>query len=136
MENDKFDYTYAALTEEERLEIEQMRREYSPEQNKLSALEKMRRLNRKVRRPAEITAVVMGVVGVLTFGAGLSIVMDAVHGGMTLGGILGVAGVAMIFAIRPVYKLIIKKRKEKYGKEILGIAERLLNEDVLPKREE
>ena len=59
MENDKFDYTYAALTEEERLEIEQMRREYSPEQNKLSALEKMRRLNRKVRRPAEITAVVM-----------------------------------------------------------------------------
>ena len=79
MENDKFDYTYAALTEEERLEIEQMRREYSPEQNKLSALEKMRRLNRKVRRPAEITAVVMGVVGVLTFGAGLSIVMDAVQ---------------------------------------------------------
>ena len=78
----------------------------------------------------------MGVVGVLTFGAGLSIVMDAVHGGMTLGGILGVAGVAMIFAIRPVYKFIIKKRKEKYGKEILGIAERLLNEDVLPKREE
>lgn len=128
MENDKFDYTYAAPTEEERLEIEEMRREYSPEQNKLSALEKMRRLNRKVRRPAEICAVVMGVVGVLTFGAGLSIVMDAVRGGTVLGSILGVAGVALLFAIRPVYKFILKKRKDKYGKEILGIAERLLSE--------
>lgn len=136
MSNDKFDFTYAAPTEEERQEIEAMRRDYSPEQNKQSALERMRQLNRKVRLPAEITAVVLGVVGVLTFGTGMSMVMEAISGGMYLGIGLGVAGVALLVFLRKIYRFILKKRKDRYGKEILGIAERLLNKENQPQTDE
>lgn len=130
MGNDKFDFTYAAPTEKERQEIEAMRRAYSSsEQTKQSALEKMRRLNRKVRLPAEIVAVVLGVVGVLSFGTGLSMVMGAIAGGMALGVAFGAVGIVLLVFIRRIYRFILNKRKEKYGKEILNIAERLLNEE-------
>lgn len=129
MEKDKFDFTYAAPTEEERREIEGLRREYCAESNKQNALERMRRLNRKARLPAEIAAVVLGVAGVLTFGAGLAMSLEAIGGGVIAGSVLGVAGIAIVFFIRKIYRAILKKRKEKYGREIVDLADRLLSRD-------
>ncbi|MDE7265511.1 MAG: hypothetical protein K2N52_04485, partial [Clostridia bacterium] len=66
----KFDYTYSAPTEEERKEIEALRREYSPSENK-GALEQLRALDKKVRLPADIAAVVLGIAGLLLLGVGM-----------------------------------------------------------------
>lgn len=82
MAENKFRYTYSAPTEEERREIDGIRRAYRPEEEK-TGLDKLRALDKKVRRPAAWAAAVLGVVGVLIFGGGMALTLE---GGADRGG--------------------------------------------------
>lgn len=125
MENKEFHYTYSAPSERERKEIESIRAQYTkktcePE----TKLEKLRRLNRQVTSTATIVALILGVVGVLIFGGGMSLVL--VKGIWIWGVLLGAVG-AVVFGIAyPVYKWIFNRNKKKYGAEILQLSEELL----------
>ena len=125
--SDKFDYTYSAPTEEEKREIEAVRRGYVPEQNKQDAMSRMRALDKKVRRPAEIIAYVLGIIGTLVFGTGMCMEMEAIGGGLVAGIIVGIAGVLILAFNYKIHKAILNARKKKYGGEILKITEELLN---------
>ncbi|MDE5942845.1 MAG: dihydropteridine reductase [Clostridia bacterium] len=125
----KFDYTYSAPTEEERKEIEALRREYSPSENK-GALEQLRALDKKVRLPADIAAVVLGIAGLLLLGVGMCLTMDVLASGtvfFALGVVVGIFGIGLTIANYFIYKAILNHRKKKYGEEVLKLTEQLLN---------
>ena len=90
-------------------------------------LEKLRRLNRQVTSAATMIALILGVVGVLIFGGGMSLVL--VKGIWIWGVLLGAVG-AMVFGVAyPVYRWVFNRNKKKYGAEILQLSEELLRGD-------
>ena len=125
--NNKFSYTYSAPTEEERREIEDIRRAYTAaEPRKENKLERLRALHQRAQRPALIAALSLGIAGVLLFGLGMSmtLVWDLFAGGIAV----AAAGLAAAIAARPVFGALLKRGKRKYGAEILRLTDELLQE--------
>jgi uncharacterized membrane protein len=125
--SNKFSYSYSAPTEEERREIASIRKDYLVHQQGDSKLERLRKLDKKVKTSPMILSMSIGVVGILVFGFGLSLCL--VWGNYIWGILLAVLGcVPMAFAY-PAYKWLLAKNKAKYGGEIIRLSEELLNEN-------
>ncbi|MBQ8375389.1 MAG: hypothetical protein IJX98_07465 [Clostridia bacterium] len=128
---EKYSYTYRALTPSERREAEGILREYEPESGVESDFEKLNRLERRVRIVAEIVGLTLGVAGILVFGGGMSACLlnpDNV-GLFAIGCILGGAGAALCALAYPIYRYTLKKRKEKYGDEIRRLCKKVLGKE-------
>ena len=129
MENGTFKYNYSAARNRE---VERIRKKYLPHTE--SELERLRSLDAKVKRPAQVFAYVLGSISAVIMGAGMSLVMT------DIGAILGIAnalvpGIAigvlgMIWALvnYPLYKGILESRKRKYGDEILKLSDKIMNQ--------
>lgn len=122
-----FDFTYNAPEQQEVLQI---RNKYLPrEESKLDAL---RALDAKVKRPANLFAYVFGAFSAIVMGAGMSLVMTDIgavlglQNTMVIGICTGVLGLAMALLTYPIYKAILKRRKNKYGAKILQLSEELM----------
>ncbi len=126
MNENKFHYVYSAPTAEERKEIDSIRRQYEEEKG-ASKLDRLRKLHARVKGGATAWSLCLGVVGCLIFGLGLAMILEW---GLIVFGVLAAAigGVPMGLAY-PVYALLIKKNKEKYGGEILRLSKELLNNE-------
>jgi hypothetical protein len=124
--NDKFSYKYIAPTEEERKEIDSIRRQYALQEKEETKLERLRRLDALVKNTAIIWSLVLGVLGTLIFGLGLTMILEWQI--LPWGIVLMVVGSVPIAIAYPVYKTVLKKYKNRYGEEILRISEELLNE--------
>lgn len=122
---DKFNYTYSAPTEEERREIESIRSAYTGGEH-ARKLERLRSLNKHVRNMPKCVALTLGIVGVLIFGLGMTMILEwsVLAGGVAVAA-LGV--LPMAFAA-PAYNLVLKREKEKHKEEIVRLSEELLNE--------
>lgn len=131
MNNDdnKFSYTYSAPTEEERREIDSIRQRYvKQERNEESKLERLRKLDGKVRNPATIIALVFGIVGLLTFGLGLTSVLE--WNLWTEGIVLMIVGFIPVALAYPIHGLILARNRKKYGDEIIKLTEELLSDET------
>ena len=127
MNKDQFNFTYTAPSQEERREIESIRRQYTnqPIENE-NKFERLKKLDSLVRNTATVWALVLGVIGTLIFGLGFSMILEW---NIILWGIVVCAVGAIPIAIAyPVYLLVFKKLKKKYGEEILKLSEELLND--------
>jgi hypothetical protein len=123
----KFEYSYSAPTEAERKEIESIRRQYVAEEKREETdMEKLRRLDAKVRNMPTMYALIMGVFGILVFGLGLAMVLE--WGMMLWGIVVMVVGALPMGLAYPIYQFTLKEGKKKYGAEILELSEKLLNE--------
>lgn len=124
--SNQFNYTYIAPTEEERKEIDSIRKQYLPKEQSETKLERLRRLNSLVKNSALIWALTIGVLGCLVFGLGLTMVLEwsVIHWGVLVA-VIGCVPMAISY---PIYKLVLKKNKARYGEEILRLSEELLNE--------
>ena len=123
---DKFEYTYSALSEREKEEIGRIRAAYRPDE-RAEKLARLRRLNARVRYTATGTACILGIVGCLLFGGGMSLTLV---GGDWVGGIiLSACGILPMILAVPVYNFVLLRCREKYGPEILRLSEELLGED-------
>ncbi|MBQ9113513.1 MAG: hypothetical protein IJY05_01165 [Clostridia bacterium] len=128
MGNKEFYYTYSAPSETERKEIESIRAQYTEKTVvQETKLEKLRRLNRQVTSAATMIALILGVVGVLIFGGGMSLVL--VKGIWIWGVLLGAVGAVVFGVAYPVYRWVFNRNKKKYGAEILQLSEELLRGD-------
>lgn len=127
-ENKRFEYTYKAPTEQERREIESIRRQYAahgaaPE----GGIERLRYLDNRVKSAAICWSLVLGVVGLLIFGVGLTM---ALEWDLLLWGIVvGLVGLVPMFCAYPVYCRLFQRNKAKYGEEILRLSEELLEQN-------
>ena len=92
-----------------------------------SDIEKLRKLDGKVKRPAEILAYTLGVIGSLVLGVGMCLAMEVIGSLMPLGIVIGVIGIVMVADNYPIYKRILSQRKKKYAPEIVALSDELLN---------
>ena len=129
MQNNKFEYKYSVPTERERREIESIKRQYikqddDSESNKLMHL---RRLHNSIVNTARLVALILGIAGTLIFGGGMALVMEFSQ--LAFGTVVAVIGIIPMALAYPVYKLIFKSKKKKYGDEILRLSNELLGND-------
>lgn len=123
---ENFNYTYTAPTEAERREIESIRNAYLPQGEETNKLKRLISLDKKVNNTAKAIAISIGVVGLLIFGLGMSMVMEwAIY---VWGVVIALVGCAVMAVAYPVMRLTLSKLKQKYGKEILQLSEELLND--------
>ena len=126
MSDKKFRYTYTAPTEEERREIESIRAAYRKDVRS-EKLERLRRLNARVKNAAMSVALTLGVLGLLVFGLGMTMILEW---GVLAGGVaVSAAGVLPMAAAAPAYNFVLRRGKEKYGEEIVRLSEELLGDD-------
>lgn len=116
-----FQYTYSAKQQEE---IKRIRNKYLPQ--KENKMEQLRRLDAQVNRKATMYSIIVGVIGALILGLGMSCCL--VWGGVVfvLGIFIGVAGMALLSLAYPIYNKTMKKEREKIAPEILRLTEELI----------
>lgn len=90
-------------------------------------LDELKALNKKAKRPANIFAYTFGSISSLVLGTGMCLAMKVIGNSMALGICIGVVGLGLVIATYPIYKAILKKRKQKYGAQIVELSNELLN---------
>ena len=89
--------------------------------------DKLKELDKKVKRPAQIFAYVFGSVSSLVLGTGMCLAMKVIGNAMALGIVIGVVGIALVSANYFIYKKILSSRKNKYKNQVLALADEVLN---------
>ncbi len=127
--NDSFNYTYSA---EQQQEIESIRKKYMPaDEDKMAQL---RRLDQRVSNKATIMSIMVGVVGSLIMGFGMSLAMTELGNylGMSenvafvFGIVVGIIGMVVLGVAYPLYNFTIKKERAKVAPEIIRLTDELL----------
>ena len=130
-ENQTFEYTYCA---KEREEIKAIRHKYAAQEQPEDKLAAIRRLDAQVTEKATVVSLVLGILGALIMGSGMSLVMTDIGEllglnatlAMLVGIGVGVVGMVMAGVAYPVYNRIVKKQREKIAPEILRLTDELL----------
>lgn len=115
-----FEYTYSAKRQEE---IEAIKKKYMPKQE--DKMELLRQLDRSVDRKGAIAAIIIGVIGSLLLGTGMSCCMVFQGIFFMPGIILGIIGMAVMAVAYPAYKRITAKERERIAPQILALTEEL-----------
>lgn len=126
-----FSYSYSAREQEE---IKRIRKKYAEDSSRTdeSSIEHLRRLDASVTKKGTTVSLIVGILGSILMGSGMSLVMTdlgALLQGMLslfMGiavGVVGIVGVALAY---PIYKAITKKERERIAPEVLRITEELL----------
>ena len=126
MENNSFEYTYSA---ERQQEIEAIRKKYLPKEE--DKMEQLRRLHSIPTRKAQAASIVIGVLGTLILGTGMSLCMTDLgaalgHLAMVLGILVGILGLVMVALAYPLYNSVLQKERQRIAPEILRLSEELL----------
>ena len=116
-----FNYTYSSIN---KAEIEKIRSKYI--QNQESDLDELRKIDAKVTNTSAYVAILVGIVGVLTFGTGLSLVLS--FNKLILGIIVSFFGLVIMGFGYAANKIILNKMKKKYAPRVLELSEKLQRE--------
>ena len=124
-----FKYTYSAKEQDE---IKRILQKYQSQEE--DGMTRLRKLDASVTSKATVIALVLGIVGALILGAGMSFIMTdlaALLGmtGMTniiVGIIAGVLGIILAVLAYPVYSKVLKREREKIAPEILRLTDELM----------
>ncbi len=126
MEKHSFEYTYSAQRQQE---VEEIRKQYLPKaENKM---EELRKLHAVPTQKAQAASLVLGIIGALILGTGMSLCMTDMGTAlgrlaMVIGIAVGLMGMVLVALAYPVYKRVLKKQREKIAPEILRLSEELL----------
>ena len=130
MENkNTFNYRYSAKEQEE---IKRIRNKYKAHPQEEDKMTQLRRLDAKVTSKATTVALVLGIVGALIAGLGMSLIMTEIGSmlgvvtAMIIGIVLGVVGFILVGLAYPVYNYVLKKEREKIAPEIIRLADELI----------
>lgn len=124
MENkqkNSFEYSYSAKQQDE---IEAIKKKYMPKQE--DKMEQLRRLDKSAERPGTVIGLILGIVGTLIMGTGMSCVMVWTDTLFVVGIVVGLIGTVMLATAYPAYKAVTKKQREKIAPMILALSEELL----------
>lgn len=97
-----------------------------------SNADKLRNLDRKVHRPANLFAIIFGIFASLVLGTGMCLSMKVIGASLNiwLGISIGLLGIALCVANYYIYKAIIKSRKAKYQQQILDLCDEALGDNL------
>ncbi len=112
--------------------VQKIRTQYMEKEH--TGLDKLKELDTKVKRPANVFAYFFGSISAIIMGAGMSLVMTdiaktvGIKNPMLYGIVIGVAGMMMAIINYPVYKRILGSRRKKYADKIIALSEKIMNQ--------
>jgi uncharacterized membrane protein YuzA (DUF378 family) len=127
-----FKFTYSAKEQEE---IKAIRKKYSEPEKAEDKMEQLRRLDASVTQKATVISLVLGVIGTLILGVGMSLAMTDIGEiiglvsstvSMLIGIPIGVCGIVLISLAYPVYNQVVKKERERIAPEIIRLTDELM----------
>ena len=97
-------------------------------------LDALRRLDASVTQTAQMVSLILGVIGTLILGFGMSLAMTDIahtlglHGNlaMVIGIVIGVVGGVLAGVAYPVYNAIVKAKRKKIAPEIIRLTYELM----------
>lgn len=128
-DKDTFNYTYSAKEQEE---IKAIRKKYAAPEQAEDKMAQLRRLDAGVYSKASTASLVVGIIGALIMGIGMSLVMTDI--GEVLGTVLamiigisvGIVGIVLVCLAYPIYNRTLKREREKIAPEILHLTDELM----------
>lgn len=114
---------------------QKIRTQYMEKDVKTTDLDRLKELDKKVKRPANIFGYTFGTISALIMGSGMSFVMTDIADKLGLGDMMvpgiaiGVVGMVMALINYPIYKKILGYRKDKYASEIIALSEKIMDEN-------
>ena len=117
------------LNQEEK--IEKIRMKYLEKEENFSKIEKLKKLDKKVKNPARGFAYSYGIIGCLVLGTGMTFAMKilgkSIPALMPVGICIGIVGIIMLLTTYAIYKNVLNKRKKKYAGQIIDLSDELIN---------
>ncbi|MBE6590965.1 MAG: dihydropteridine reductase [Ruminococcaceae bacterium] len=111
--------------------VEKIRTQYVEKEH--SALDELKELDNKVKRPAKVFGYIFGSIAAIIMGAGMSLVMTDIGATVGIGApmvpgiVIGVVGMLMAIVNYPVYKGILSSRRKKYADKIIALSDKIMS---------
>ena len=127
--DNSFSYIYSAAQQQE---IERIRKTYLPRQE--DKMDQLRQLHNSATQKAQSRAILLGTVGALILGTGMSLTMTRIGDGlgisadlaMLLGIVIGLVGLVLVALAYPVYNRVLEKQRKRIAPQILSLTDQLL----------
>jgi uncharacterized membrane protein YccF (DUF307 family) len=124
--NENFSFHYSA---QQQKEVENIRKKYLPKEE--DRMEQLRKLHAIPTQKAQTASIVLGTIGSLVMGTGMSFAMTDIGTAlgslaMIIGIVVGIVGMVLVALAYPVYNRVLKKQREKIAPEILRLSDELL----------
>ena len=126
-----FTYTYSA---KEQAELKRIRDKYTTPTEDEDKMARLRRLDASVTNTAQAVALVFGIIGTLTLGFGMSLIMTELaeilglngNMAMVIGIPVGIIGGILASLAYPIYNAIVKAKRKKLAPEIIRLTDELM----------
>lgn len=111
--------------------VQKIRTQYT--EKEITALDELKALDKKVKKPANVFAFIFGCLGAIVMGSGMSLVMTdigeivGIAEPMLIGIIIGIVGMFMAIINFPIHKAILNSRKKKYADKIIALSDDIMN---------
>ena len=125
MKKNDFEYSYIAPTREERQEIESIRNSYARSSKTGTKIDYLRKLDSKVKNTPTCVALIVGIVGILIFGLGLSMALEWKM--IVWGAVVSLIGLLITVLAYPIWLRVGNAMKKKYSDKIISLSDELLN---------
>ena len=128
-EQKSFSYTYSA---KEQAEVKRIREKYTPPTEIEDKMTRLRRLDASVTQSAQTVALIVGILGALILGGGMSFCLTdlgsyfGMNDSMVIGIVIGVFGGILVALAYPIYHKIVKHKRAKIAPEILRLTDELM----------
>lgn len=122
VDRDSFAFTYSAKQQEE---VERIRNKYIPKEE--SKMEQLIRLDKQAERPGTIASIVVGVLGTLILGFGMTctLVWGSRMEIFVAGIVIGIIGIIMTGVAYPIYKRVTEKERAKIAEQVIALSNEL-----------
>ena len=111
--------------------VQKIRTQYIEKEH--TDLDELKKLDTKVKRPANVFAYIFGSISTIIMGAGMSLVMTdiaetvGIRNPMLYGIIICIVGMFMAIINYPIYKSILGSRRKKYAEKIITLSDKIMN---------
>ena len=97
-------------------------------------LDALRALDTKVKRPVNVFSYILGSIGAVVMGSGMSLVMTDIgatlglSATMPVGIVIGAVGLAMALVTYPLHNRLLRARKAKFADEIIALSDKIVSQ--------
>ena len=110
--------------------VQKIRTQYTDTET--TGLDELKKLHKKVNKPANVFAYIFGTLGAIVMGSGMSLVMTDIGAILGLqetmvpGIVIGVIGMVWAIINYPLYKKILFSRRKKYADKIISLSNNIM----------
>ena len=115
-----FEFEYSAKKQKE---IEEIKKKYLPKEE--DKMETLRKLDRSAEQKGTMYSVIVGTIGTMLLGIGMSITMTGAAAHFVLGIIIGLIGIAVLAPAYSIFKKVTAEQRKKIAPQILALTEEL-----------